>query len=928
VTVSEPTSGISKSERTPQSLPGRREELARLYRMIDELSDHGGALVVRGEAGIGKSALLAATSEHAHDRGVMVLSANGVESEAQLPFAGLHQLLLPSLSLLPRLPEPQRHALEMAFGLGSHRGVSDVFLIGLGTLGVVSELATETPVLIVVDDAHWLDRSSAKALAFVARRLELERAALLLAVRDEVANDIDEAGLAELRVGRLDSDASRALLELTGAGLSEDVKVRILEAAAGNPLALTELPIAASGLKLDSTSGFEAFPLTERLERAFATRLGSLDGDARALLLLAALDEADSDLLMAAAEILRGGAISPDGWAQAVAAGLGELTAEGFRFRHPLVRSAVEQTASPEELRLAHAALAEALADDPDRSAWHAAGAAVGRDEEAAVRLEAAAERAQLRGAHAVAVAALERSARLTPDLGRQALRLQRAGSIALALGHSADSARLLREAQQLGLPPFEQAEATHYLETFEGSLSTADAAVRAFVAVAEQRRAAGDDLGAINALESVLVRVFWGEPSPEVRRAASELVMGLDVPADHPLRLSFLGAVDPVANGADVIQQLRTISAAEIADAVDAFHLGYASAVVWAHELARPFLRTSAGFFRADGRLGQLGIVLAFQAWNDVHFGATRAAIAAASEAAQLAEDSRFFNYVPASRLAEAIAVAERGDADAAEGLIGEMEAVLLSKGSSPLLTMVAIARGRADLAAGHFTQAFGHLSRLFDDADVAYHRWIRGTEIADFVDAAVHGGGDLVLVRSVLAEWRQIEATTGAQHLQVQLAYASAILADDDEAEELFVAAIASGAAGWPFFAARAKLAFGAWLRRQRRAAESRVPLRQAAETFDALGQMSRAAQARRELRASGETARRRVPESWAQLTPQELQVAQLAAEGLSNKEIAERLYLSARTVGTHLYRLFPKLGITSRAELRGVLPAAEEA
>jgi DNA-binding NarL/FixJ family response regulator len=331
---------------------------------------------------------------------------------------------------------------------------------------------------------------------------------------------------------------------------------------------------------------------------------------------------------------------------------------------------------------------------------------------------------------------------------------------------------------------------------------------------------------------------------------------------------------------------------------------------------------------FRADGRLGQLAIVLGHQAWHDLHFGATRAAITAASEGAQLAEESNFFLYVPASRLAEAIAIAERGDRDLADGLIAEMEAVLLSKGSSPLLTMVAIARGRAELAAGRFTEAFGHLSRVFDPNDVPYHPWARGTELADLVEAAVHGGADLGPVRAVLAEWRQIAAATGAQHLQVQLAYAAALLADDGEAEESFQAAIAAGAAGWPFFSARAKLAFGAWLRRQRRAAESRLPLRQAAETFDALGQVSRAVQARRELRASGETARRRTPGAWAQLTPQELQVAQLAAEGLSNKEIAERLYLSTRTVGTHLYRLFPKLGITSRAELRDALPAVEEA
>jgi DNA-binding NarL/FixJ family response regulator len=927
VTVSEPRS-VSEVDRPPPSLLGRDEELARLHRIVDELAEHGGALVVRGEAGIGKTAMLAAASERAHVHGVMVLSANGVESEAQLPFAGLHQLLLPALGLLTQLPEPQRDALETAFGLGSHRGVSDVFLIGLATLGLISELATETPVLLVVDDAQWLDPSSAKVLSFVARRLELEPAVLLLGVRDGVPNEIDEAGLAELPIGRLDAAAARALLEVRAADLSEDLKVRVLAAAAGNPLALTELPIVASGLKLEPASGFEAFPLTARLEEAFAARLGDLDVDAHALLLVAALAETEPDRLTAAAERFRGAPVSPDGWAPAAAAGLGWLGAEGFRFRHPLVRSAVVQAASAEERRRAHAALAETLADDPDRAAWHAAGAAAGPDEAVAVQLEEAAERALLRGAHAVAAAALERSARLTPDLGRIALRLQRAGSLAWALGHPSDSARLFREAQQLGLPPFEQAVAAHYLETFEGNLSSADAAVRAFAAVAKERQAAGDDRGAINAVESLLVRVFWGELSDEVQRDASALVTGINVPPNDPLRLSFLGAVDPVGNGADVIEQLRTISTAGIADALDAFHLGYAGSVVWAHELTRPFLRTSAGLLRADGRLGQLGIVLAHQAWNDVHFGATRATIAAASEAAQLAEDSRFFLYVPASRLAEAIAIAERGDSDAAEALIAEMEAVLFSRGSSPLLTMVAIARGRAELAAGRFTEALAHLSRLFDERDAAYHRWVRGTELADLVEAAVHGGGDMAFVRAELSEWREIAATTGAQHLHVQLAFADAVLADDSEAEELFQHAIATGAAGWPFFSARAKLAFGAWLRRQRRAAESRLPLRQAAETFDALGQMSRAVQARRELRASGETARRRAPEAWAQLTPQELQVAQLAAEGLSNKEIAERLYLSTRTVGTHLYRLFPKLGITSRAELRDALPAVEEA
>ncbi len=911
-----------------EALLGRDDELVRLYRIVEELPDHGGAFVIRGEPGIGKSTLLMAASERAQALGLTVLSANGVESEAQLPFAGLHQLLLSSLGLVNRLAGPQRDALEMAFGLVPPSGAPDVFLVGLATLGLISELAAEAPVLLAVDDGHWLDSSSAKALAFVARRLELEPAALLVTVRDGVPSEIDDAGLPELRIGRLDDVASRSLLEVRGADLSDDLKARVLEEAAGNPLALTELPLAASGVQLESTPGYDTFPLTARLERAFAARLGDLDADTRALLLVAALDEAEPDRLTAAAERFLGEEVSPDAWAPAEAAGLGTLTSEGFRFRHPLVRSAVEQTASVEERRRAHAALAETLTDDPDRATWHAAGAAAAPDEEVAMRLEAAADRAQQRGAHAVAATVLERSARLTPDVGRRALRLDRAGHLAWELGRASDSARLFREANQLGLPPFEQAEAAHYLETFDGSLSSADSAVRAFVAVAEQRRAAGDDRGAIASLGTVLVRVYWGDLSDDVRREASDLIGRLRVPHDTPLRLGFLGAIDPVRNGAEVIRELRTVSAPVVADAVDAFHLGYAGAVVWAHELTRPFLRNSAAMLRTDGRLGQLGIVLAHVAWNNIYFGATRAALAAASEAAQLAEESSFFLYVPASRLAEAIAIAERGDADAAEGLIAEMEGVLLSKGSSPLLTMVAMARGRAELAAGRFAEAFGHFSRVFDPVDVAYHPWAGGSLLADYVEAAVHSGVDLEPVREKLAEWQQIATATDAQHLHVHLAYATALLADDPEAEEAFHVAISTGAAGWPFFSARAKLAFGAWLRRQRRAAESRLPLRQAAETFDALGQVSRAVQARRELRASGETPRRRAPGAWAQLTPQELQVAQLAADGLSNKEIGERLYLSARTVGTHLYRLFPKLGITSRAELRDALPAVEDA
>src|SRR5689334_20649697 len=376
----------------PRLLLGRDRDLAELYALVDGIEDRGGALVVRGEAGIGKSALLAAASERAVDRGVTVVSTTGALSEAQLAFAGLHQLLLPLLGSLDLLPNPQRQALETAFGIADGDAYApDLFLIGLATLGLVAERAAETPLLFVVEDAHWLDRPSAEVLQFVARRIESDPAVLLFAVREGVPSCFDDADLSELPLAGLDEDASNALLDLTPARLPSDLKRRILEEAAGNPLALIELPAAAAELGTHSRQS-APLPLTARLEQAFASRLTTLDTDVRRLLLLAALDDVDLAELSRAAET----PLEPDALVPAVAAGLGTLESGSFRFRHPLVRSAVEQAATSDELRGAHAALAGALADEPDRAVWHRAAAASGPDDAIAEALDAAANRATL----------------------------------------------------------------------------------------------------------------------------------------------------------------------------------------------------------------------------------------------------------------------------------------------------------------------------------------------------------------------------------------------------------------------------------------------------------------------------------------------------------------------------------------------------
>jgi len=891
--------------------------------IVDGIRDHGGALVVRGEAGVGKSALLAAMSAGASEQGVAVFKTTAVESEMRLPFAGLHELLLPFLDRLDRLPEVQRNALEMALGLAPREAVPDIFLIGLATLALVADAATEAPLLFVVEDAQWIDRSSGMVLGFVARRLEMEPVLMWFAVRAGVLSDVDQAGLPRFDLQTLTEEASARLLDAQAPDLSADLKRRILDEALGNPLALIELPVAARDVAFDARSALPgSLPLTARLERAFAARLEELDPDARVLLLVAALEDGEPAELLEAAEKIQGASLGALDWERVAAAGLGRLTPDRFRFRHPLIRSAAEQALPVEERRAAHAALADVLADDLDRAAWHRAEATRGHDEVVAAALAAAAERARARGGGDVAIAAFERSAALTPDPGIRALRLWQAADLGWQLGRRQESNRLFAEAQQIGLPPFEDASATLVSERLAGTMSSGDAIVRAFTDVTERLLAEGEQQKALEALAKVSVRAYWANLDDETKRKASGVARRIDVPPDQPSRLTFLANVDPIRNGREVLEQLTHLSPAGISEGGTLLTLGEAAAAVWADDVAIPFLRAAADQFRAEGRLASLGGGLAVEAWAHLHRGAVLPGLTAAAESARLAEETGLTLYVPAAKLAEAVAMAQRGQDEAARALITETEAVLLPLGAAPLLALVALARGRAELAAGHYRDAYQRLARLFDHNDVAFHPFLRGHALADLVDAARSGDGDLGLVRGYLDEWQQIAGDTTAPYLKVQLCYATAVLSEDDAAEQLFSLAIAA-AKGWQSYAARARHAYGVWLRRvQRRATDARPPLREAAEIFNALGQVAYAERALSELRASGETARRRVPEAWAELTPQELQIAQLAAQGLSNKEIGERLYISYRTVGTHLYHLFPKLGITSRNQLQADL------
>jgi len=909
---------------TQRLLLGRDREMARLDGLIEGVRHGGGALVVRGEPGIGKSALLKHSARRASDRGMGVLTTAGAQSELNLAFAGLHRLLLPFLGGVWDLPPLQRSALEAAFGRADAEAL-DIFLVGVASLGLIADAAADSPVLLVVDDAQWLDGPSAQVLAFVARRLEPEQVVVLFGLRDGVSGGAEMDGLPEIRLDPLDDDTARSLLRETAGDLPVALCDRIVRDALGNPLALIELPRAVA--RAGEVSLIQPLPLTERLEQVFAARLGDLSLDARTLLLLSALDAGGRDELCRAAEMLLGRPVATGGWDEISAAGLGELAGEHLEFRHPLVVSAVHQAASADERRQAHHVLALVLAGDPDRGVWHAAAAATTPDERVSSELEAAAERAAQRGGREVAVVALQRAAELSGTSPARKRRLLRAAEVALEIGRSAMTVRLLEDASALDLAPHERARVEFWLEVLRGDWSGADG-IRAFARAAETLIESGDSATALETLHSIAVRAYWSHLDDETRRELVAVTERLDVGRDEPRRVMLLAHADPVGHATQVIATLETSTPTSAMDPRDLFAFAAAGTTVWAANLALPFHRAAVEGFRREGRLTPLAEALVYRAWEELRCGHIRDAAAAAAEAERLADETQQSLYAVAARLARAIVDLERGNQEAAETMISSAETVLVPMGANPLLAVVTFARGRLALAGERVAEAHAHFVRTLNHDDVAFHPFAPGWMLADIVEAAILDRDDVDRIARFVGDWQQIADATGAPHLVVQLAYVRALMAgEDDEAEALFEVTLGTATKDWPYYRARAQLAYGAWLRRHRRMVDSRAPLRAAVQTFDGLGIVPSAARARRELRASGETARRRPPDAWDHLTPQELQIAQLAAEGLSNRAIGERLYLSHRTVGSHLYRLFPKLGVTSRGQLRRALGSAAD-
>jgi DNA-binding CsgD family transcriptional regulator len=879
-------------------------------------------LLVRGEAGVGKTALLEFAAERAS--GCRLARAVGVQAEMELAFAGLHRLLGPMLDHLECLPVGQQEALRIALGQ-STGSPPDRFLVGLAVLNLLSEVATDQPLVCLVDDEQWLDRASTQVLAFVARRLEAESVGMVLAART-LSDDL--AGLPDLVVeGLSEADAGELLDAALSGPVDPAVRERILKETQGNPLALLEIPRGLTPAELAGGFGLPVMTsLSSGIEDSFRRQLDALPAAAQRFLRLAAADPVgDPVLLWRAADRL---AIPADAATPATDAELIEFGAQ-VRFRHPLVRSTAYRSASGEERRVVHEALA-AVTDpklDPDRRAWHRAYAAVGPDEEVADDLERSAARAQARGGLAAAAAFLERSAKLTPELHRRVNRLLAAAKAKRDAGALEDALSLLIAVEGAPLDALQGAE----LEQLRGRIAfdqrRAGDAARLLLSAARR-------LGPLDAasardthLEALGAAIWAGEPDG-VRTAAEAAHTSPRVEpprvVDELLDALVLRLTDGYTAAAQAMTRaLQAYLALETGPGESGRWLWLAGSRVnsliarelWDAESLYALAARQVEFARDTGALLHLQFTLALLALTQVLAGELTEATLLIEEDRAIAEATRN----PRVPYVEFALAAYRGRESEAAELIEANRREAIAEGLGNLVNA-------ADWASAVLNNSLGRHDAARDAARQAFERdqFSFGPFIVPELAEAASRTGDLATLRSVLdwmSERTPVTRSDWALGIDARL---RALLSDGGVAEHHYRESIGRlGRTHLRVEHARAHLLFGEWLRRERRRVDAREHLRTALELFSSMGVEGFAARAQRELLATGETVRRRTPDTRDELTPQELQIARLARDGLSNPEIGMRLFISPRTVQYHLRKVFIKLDIGSRHELDGVLP-----
>jgi DNA-binding CsgD family transcriptional regulator len=884
----------------------------------------GTVLVITGPAGIGKTALLAHVVANGGDRGCLVLQTNGVPTETNLPFAGLHQLLVHVLHVVDSSPPRERDTVRAALGLAEGPGL-DLYRVALAVLELLSALADERPVVVVADDVHWLDRPTVDVLAFVARRLAAEPVAALFVVRSGERDPFATLDFPHLTLGPLSGDASRQLLQDRFPALDAATRRRVLVEAIGNPLALVELPTLRSDDDGPAAQGLGLRTVTAQLEASFASRSAELPPAGRQLTLAAACDpRCDLGRLAAAASLASGAHVGVEDIQAAVDAGLLQVVGDVVHFRHPLIRSAIYQSSGVAERRRLHDALARVIAPSDDRRIWHRAAAAVWPNNAVAEELAELAERASLRGAGGASIPALERAAALSSTEQSRSSLLLRAAELAADLGRRKASLRLQAAADPTAAGPTGLARAVIARQAAYPGQHAGAPSMGELVAATQQAIESGADQLAAEVVWAAASRCWWMSADASDREAVAALIPSLGLPAESPLRIAMECYVGQTAWPIDLTPLLRRLAATS----TDFETLRFAGSAAYAlGDLNLAFAAFGAALqpAREQARLGQVVRLLALQGWTAIWTTDLDTATAIAAEADDLTEALGHPAWRLAVRLELALIGGLRGRWDEA----AERVAALFSEHDPRdvrlhrAMSSYGLAVGALGL--GRYDDAYGLLTRLGDPAGDIHHfaapRWI----VADLVEAA-RGSGRLpeasALIEELLGQTRGClpAGTVGVLHARALLAPPAERLALLDEAQTVWAD---SRSADRPSLqTGRLLMARGQALHELDRTHEARAAFRSAAETFGPVGALGFVERAKRALRNAGGAAGPIHPSAVSRLTPQELQIARLAAQGMSNRQIAEHLFLSHRTVGSHLYNLFPKLGITTRSELSRAL------
>ena len=914
-------------------LLGRQQECQALDGLLaGARAGRSAALVLRGEAGIGKTALLGHLERAS--AGSRLLRAAGVESEMELAFAGLHQLCAPLLEGLDSLPQPQAGALGTAFGL---RGgpPPDRFLVGLAVLTLLSEHPTDGPIVCLVDDAQWLDRASGQCLAFAARRLGAEGVVLVFATRPH-DGELTWAGLPQLTVrGLADVEATAVLETAAPTPLDARVRQRILVESRGNPLALLQLADSLSAAEL--TFGPERRTddsVTGQMQERFARQLADLPSQTQLLLLVAAAEPlGDPGLLWAAAERLDIGTVAAG---PAEAAGL-LAVGTTVTFRHPLVRSAAYRSADPQDVRRVHGVLAEVTDPDrdPDRRAWHRAHAAPGPDEAVAAELERSADRALSHGGLAAAAALLEQASRVTPDEMDQVERALRAAESALGAGLLDDVQRLLVPLERRALDELQRARCEVLRAQIAFASNRGGDAVFLLLAAASRLEPLVPERACDTYAAALQACLFVGRLAPdpglaEVARAARH------APVADPPRLIdqlMLGFAALFEDGlASAAPQLRRAYQAFIIEDVRPEEAGHhplfavrAAFDLWDLSAWTTLSGRMLELARASGALVTLQLALSADFYAQL-FNGNLATASARLDEAQLLVGASGIPVSPAGPIAMA---ALRGDLASAATVIAPAEEDALARREGLVVCFAKWARAVLCNGNGRYQEALAHCRELLvvpgdgrltvAPFELTPNAWA----LAELVEAAVRCG-ELATATAAADLMSEVAAACPTDWALGVAARLRAQLSEGETAESLYREAIERlERDGVGVEHARTLLLYGEWLRREGRRSDARKPLQHAYDSLSAMGVLAFAERARHELAATGRTvARRQVPGERKQLTPQELHIARLAAEGYTNPEIGAEVYLSRHTVEWHLKKVFVKLGVTSRLQLRRAL------